>query len=262
MPKIPEFDSKDKPQSIASAFEDAGAVVIHNAQSAENISAIKQELRPHMEAAPLEMDDPEGFYPANTRRVIALITRSPSTHPLALHPTVNSVVSEHLGSNCDSYHLHVTAALEIGPGARAQVLHRESDPFDYFPVPRPNLVMSAMWALTDFRKDNGATLIVPGSHKWEAERTAEPDEILNAEMPAGSVLLWTGGTLHAAAANVSQEWRYGIILSYGLGWLRQEENMFLDTPADIAADMPEEIRDLLGFKPHGSLGLFDPSVGG
>ncbi len=260
MTTIPEFDAKDNPQSIASAFEDAGAVVIHNAQGADQISAVKKELQPFMEAAPMGEDDPEDFYPANTRRVTALIARAPSTHAMALDSTVNGVVAEHLGQNCEAYHLHVTAALEIGPGARAQVLHREADPFDYFPVPRPNLVMSAMWALTDFRKENGATFIVPGSHKWEAGRTAEPSEILNAEMPAGSVLLWTGGTLHGAAANVSQEWRYGIILSYGLGWLRQEENMFLDTPPHVAAKLPEEVRDLLGFKMHGSLGFSDPSV--
>jgi ectoine hydroxylase-related dioxygenase (phytanoyl-CoA dioxygenase family) len=259
---IPEFEAGDKPAAISSAFEEAGAVVIHKAQDESQISAVKKELQPFMEAAPMGEDDPEAFYPANTRRVTALIARAPSTHPIALHSTVNSVVADHLGSNCETYHLHVTAALEIGPGARSQILHRESDPFEYFPVPRPNLVMSAMWALTDFRKENGATFIVPGSHKWEAGRTAEPDEILNAEMPAGSVLLWTGGTLHAAAANVSQDWRYGIIMSYGLGWLRQEENMFLDTPKSIANNLPEEIRDLLGYKMHGSLGFSDPTVDG
>ncbi len=261
MPQIPEFAPTDEPKAIAEAFAEAGAVVIHRAQEADNIEAVKEQLQPYMDAAPMGKDNPEDFYPANTRRVTALIARAPGTHAMALHPAVNSVVADYLGGNCEGYHLHVTAALEIGPGARGQVLHREDDPFDFFKVPRPNLVMSAMWALSDFRKDNGATFIVPGSHKWDAGRTAEPDEILNAEMPAGSVLLWAGGTLHAAAPNVSQDWRYGIILSYGLGWLRQEENMFLDTPPDIAAKLPEDVTNLLGFKMHGSLGLYDPSVG-
>lgn len=261
MTSIPEFNTSDKTDAIASAFEDAGAVVIHNVQDADNIAAVKKELQPHMDAAPMGEDDPKAFYPANTRRATALMARAPATHSMALHPTVNGVVANHLGKNCETYHLHVTAALEIGPGARAQILHRENDPYKYFPVPRPNLVMSTMWALSDFRKENGATFIVPGSHKWEEGRTAEPDEILNAEMPAGSVLIWAGGTLHAAAPNVSNDWRYGIILSYGLGWLRQEENMFLDTPSDIADNLPTEIRDLLGFKMHGELGFFDPTVG-
>ena len=92
---------------------------------------------------------------------------------MALNGLVGEVVQDHLGSNCERYHLHVTAALEIGPGAREQILHRENDPYTFFAVPRPNLVISAMWALTDFRKENGATLIVPGSHKWEEGREAE-----------------------------------------------------------------------------------------
>lgn len=260
MPKIPEFQSTDRAVDVARAFEAAGAVVLHDMQDEENIARVREELSSHMAAAPMGQDDPSAFYPASTRRVTALMARAPSTHSMALNALVGDVVQDHLGKNCERYHLHVTAALEIGPGAREQILHRENDPYTFFAVPRPNLVMSAMWALSDFRKENGATLIVPGSHKWEEGRDAEPDEILNAEMPAGSVLLWAGGTLHAAAANVSEDWRYGIILSYGLGWLRQEENMFLDAPPEVAANLPSELRDLLGFKMHGSLGFFDPTL--
>ena len=53
-------------------------------------------------------------------------------------------------------------------------------------------------------------------------------------MPAGSVLLWMGGTLHGAGANRTDEWRYGVFLSYSLGWLRQEENQYIDVPGEIA----------------------------
>jgi ectoine hydroxylase-related dioxygenase (phytanoyl-CoA dioxygenase family) len=84
-----------------------------------------------------------------------------------------------------------------------------------------------MWAITDFRSDNGATLLVPGSHKWGKDREPKDEEIPSAEMSAGSVLYWLGGTLHGAGANVSNDWRYGVILTYSLGWLRQEENQYL-----------------------------------
>lgn len=49
---------------------------------------------------------------------------------------------------------------------------------------------------------------MPGSHRWEADRVAEPDEIVRADMSAGSVLLWLRGTLHGADANVAEDdWR-------------------------------------------------------
>ena len=50
-------------------------------------------------------------------------------------------------------------------------------------------------------------------------------------MPAGSVLFWLGGTLHGAGANISDEWRYGVVLTYSAAWLRQEENQYLDVPS-------------------------------
>ena len=167
-----------------------------------------------------------------------------------------------LGPNAETYHLHVTAAVDIGPGARAQTLHREEDPFTFFPPPRLNLVVASMWAVTDFRADNGATLLVPGSHRWEAERVAEPHEVVSAEMPAGSLLYWLGGTLHAAGANTADDWRYGVILSYSLGWLRQEENQYLDVPPEVVESLPKQLRAMIGYKMHGGLGVYDPEMQG
>ena len=158
------------------------------------------------------------------------------------------------------YQLHVTAALEIGPGARTQVLHREEDSFTFFPVPRPNLIVASMWAISDFRTDNGATLIVPGSHKWPEDRLAKDEEIIQAEMPAGSVLYWLGGTLHGAGANTATDWRYGVILTYSVGWVRQEENQYLDVPEARLKELSPELRKLIGFEMYDALGFHDKSL--
>ena len=72
--------------------------------------------------------------------------------------------------------------------------------------------------------------------------------------------IWLGGTLHAAGANQSNEWRYGIILSYSLGWLRQEENQYLNLPPALAKNMPNEVRELVGYPMHGSLGFYDRDI--
>ena len=88
-----------------------------------------------------------------------------------------------------------------------------------------------MWAISEFTAANGGTQIVPGSHLWEADRVAKPEEIVRAEMPPGSVLFWLGGTLHGGGANVTRDdWRYGVIFTYTLGWLRTEENQHLSIP--------------------------------
>ena len=105
---------------------------------------------------------------------------------------------------------------------------------------------------------NGSTLIVPGSHRWEPGRTAEEHEVVSAVMPAGSVLVCLGGMLHGAGPNTSEDsWRRGVFASYCLGWLRQEENLYIDVPPRIAHTLPEPVRELIGYKSHGALGFFD-----
>jgi ectoine hydroxylase-related dioxygenase (phytanoyl-CoA dioxygenase family) len=177
---------------------------------------------------------------------------------LVTHPVMLSACDAILQPNCASYQVHATSALVVGPGATVQMLHREEDSFQFFKVPRPNLVLASMWAISDFTAANGGTHLVPGSHRWPGDRVAREDEVAAAAMPAGSVLLWMGGTLHGAGANVSDTWRFGVFLSYSLGWLRQEENQYVDTPLELARTMPRQLRDLLGYKMHSALGFFDP----
>ena len=260
---IPQFSAGTSASDIAEALGEAGCAVVTGLMDAELRQSIRDELAPHMaNARVIEDDDPTRFYPGRTRRVSALVVRSPSvTDRLVAHPLSRHVCDTHLLPNGEhGYQLHVSATVEVGPGAREQVLHREEDSFTFFPLPRPNIIVASMWAVTEFRADNGATLVVPGSHKWPADRKARPGEILNAEMPAGAVLFWMGGTLHGAGANRSQDWRYGVILTYSLGWVRQEENQYLDVPQERMAELSLDVRRLLAFDMYAGLGFYDPTV--
>jgi ectoine hydroxylase-related dioxygenase (phytanoyl-CoA dioxygenase family) len=253
---IPRFAATERPAEIVRALEAAGCVVVEGLLDPEDRAAVRNELAPYMEHVKVAGDDPKAFYPGLTRRTSALVARSETVGRMALHDQTIGLCDHFLKPNGEfGYQLHVTAALEVGPGARAQMLHREEDAFTFFPPPRPNLVVASMWAITDFHAANGATLLVPGSHTWPADRRASPSEIVAAEMPAGSVLYWLGGTLHGAGANTSQDWRYGVILTYSVGWLRQEENQYLDAPPEIARTLPPALRDLIGYKMYQALGF-------
>jgi hypothetical protein len=247
---------------MVSALGRAGCLVVTGLLDQPARSKLVSELASHLDAAPFKTDDdPAAFYPALTQRVTALVARSRQVRELILDRTVMAICDHFLRPSApDGYQLHVTAALNVAPGARAQVLHREEDPFTFFPLPRPHLIVATMWAITDFRPENGATLLIPGSHCWTADRQHAPDEILAAEMPAGSVLFWLGGTLHGAGANVSDEWRYGVVLTYSAAWLRQEENQYLDVPPDIADGLSPELQRVIGYKMNGALGFHDPRV--
>jgi ectoine hydroxylase-related dioxygenase (phytanoyl-CoA dioxygenase family) len=111
-------------------------------------------------------------------------------------------------------------------------------------------MINCMWAVDEFTADNGATLVVPGSHKWPKDRQPEPHEITQGAMPAGSVLIYFGGLLHAGGANRTQKPRTGLVLSYCLGWLRQVENHYLAIPLELAKTFPKRLQRLIGYFVH------------
>ena len=261
MTGIPSSESSVDVDHMYALLADAGALIVHGLATAEQVAAVRADLAPHVEAATAAPDNPEDFYSGHTHRVTALMHRSPTARDLMMHPIVEAMGERHLTPNCKTWTLNVSAALEVGPGARDQILHREEDLYPFFELPRPNLILASMWAMSDFTIDNGGTQIVPGSHTWPADRKVEPQEIVRAEMPAGSVLFWLGGVLHGAGANVTDdEWCYGMILTYNLSFLRQEENQHVSMPLADALQLPPGMQARLGFgQDNGDgLGLFDP----
>ena len=140
----------------------------------------------------------------------------------------------------------------IGPNETPQILHRD-DGLLPFAHPGPEAICNTMWAMTDFTKENGATSVILGSHLWDDERSPqESDEISQAVMPKGSCMLYVGSVWHGGSANTTKdEWRSGLISGYSLGWLRQEENMYLAVPPSVAKDLPEHVQHLIGYKIHG-----------
>jgi ectoine hydroxylase-related dioxygenase (phytanoyl-CoA dioxygenase family) len=267
MASIPVLPANASSNDVVACLEGAGCVVVRDVIDAPTRENLQRELTPHLKSSDAgnrlnkvyEASGGNGsFYPGNTKRITALVAKSETFRSFVMHPLMLSACDALLKPNCASYQVHATAGLVVGPGATLQVLHREEDGFQFFKPPRPNMVLASMWAVTDFTEANGGTHLVPGSHRWPEDRVARVDEVAAAEMPAGSVLLWMGGTLHGAGANrTDDESRYGVFLSYSLGWLRQEENQYIDTPPELARTFPKPLRRLIGYGMHASLGYTD-----
>jgi ectoine hydroxylase-related dioxygenase (phytanoyl-CoA dioxygenase family) len=128
-----------------------------------------------------------------------------------------------------------------------------------------DIEVASIIALNDFKKENGATRVILGSHRWDSTRKLDPNEAVSAEMPAGSALIYLGSTLHGAGKNTTEsEWRTGMHVSFCLGWLRSEENNYLIAPLDFVRDLPTNIQSILGYAMHdatsiggGYLGIYD-----
>jgi ectoine hydroxylase-related dioxygenase (phytanoyl-CoA dioxygenase family) len=155
-----------------------------------------------------------------------------------------------LNPHCDNFQLGSTTAIEIHPGESDQELHRD-DAIYPIRIPDVEFQVSAMWALNDFTEENGATRVVPGSHDLRSVDDVSEDDVVQAAMPKGSVLFYMGSTIHGGGANKSNLPRSGMISTYSLGWLRQEDNQYLSIPRDVADSFPEHVRRLLGYQTHG-----------
>jgi ectoine hydroxylase-related dioxygenase (phytanoyl-CoA dioxygenase family) len=139
--------------------------------------------------------------------------------------------------------------MHIGPGETPQLLHAD-DGMITLPRPHPATMVTTLWALTEFTKDNGATRFIPGSHKRPAivPSLEEEGEVVCAEMPAGSVLVMHASLWHGGGPNsTSDVERYGLSIQYVAGWCRQQQNLMLGTPQDVVANYPRRLQELIGY---------------
>ena len=68
-----------------------------------------------------------------------------------------------------------------------------------------------------------------------------------------SAVVYTGGTIHGGGGNTTDIPRRGAHLSYCLGWLRTEENNYLAVPPAVAATLPRQAQEVLGYAVHNSI---------
>jgi ectoine hydroxylase-related dioxygenase (phytanoyl-CoA dioxygenase family) len=139
--------------------------------------------------------------------------------------------------------------MHIGPRETDQLLHPD-DGMVSLPRPHPATMVTSLWALTEFTKDNGATRFVPRSHKDPAIVPSQEDEVevVCAEMSPGSVLILHASTWHGGGANATPDVeRYGLSVQYVAGWCRQQQNLMLGTPREVVAGYPRRLQELLGY---------------
>ena len=240
MARLNTFDADVGADSLVAAIERDGYAIVRELLDPETRARLSGELAPHLEAT--DLGDPDAFMGHKTKRFGALLSRC----DMVVHPLVLEVADRVLGPYCARYQVHYTGVMHIEPGETVQTMHRDTGPF---PIqnPAPPLTLATMWAVTDFTGENGATRFVPGSHKWPDERVPAPEEIAQAEMPAGSLLMYVGSVIHGGGANRSNAARCGVALHYCLGWLRQEENQYLAVPMEEARTFPHQLQCLMGY---------------
>lgn len=237
-----------------------GWCIIPDAMPIDTVHALDADLSVAFAEAPHCQG---GFYGRHTKRFGRLLTRSPLAASFVQHDLILGVTQRVLEPWCDTIQLNLTQAVSIDPGALPQLPHRDQDMWRG-EIGTVEYLVNVMWPFTDYRADNGATLLWPDSHGARALEPEPSTSPIVADMSPGAALLFLGSTLHGAGGNTSQDVRRGMIVSYCLGWLKPYENQWLAYPPAIARSFSPDLAGLIGYCQHRpNLGNFEgqcPSI--
>lgn len=226
------------------AIERDGYIIIENLISPELVAKIKDDLIPRF-SYDSGRNNFEGF---KTQRLYAFFEKSLICNPLVEHPMILGCLDRVFEPN---YLLSQLQAINILPGEEQQPLHHD-DLFYRVPRPRPALGAATIWAIDEFTQQNGATVVIPGSHLWDDRQPTEDDR-KNLEpvvMPAGSVVLFLGTLWHAGGANRSDAARLCVSAQYCAPWCRTQENYSLSLSRETVKKCSEHIQRMLGYSIH------------
>jgi ectoine hydroxylase-related dioxygenase (phytanoyl-CoA dioxygenase family) len=234
-------------ESLLATIDEQGYAIVESLLPLDEVASLRGELERLLMATPTGRNDFEGF---RTQRVYNLYGKSRAFDDLALHPLVVGVLDELLVH----YQLSAPVGLNIGAGEVAQALHYDDA---VYPLPWPHqpVVLNTMWALCDYTGANGATRLIPGSHRWDRRRLPSPGETVAAEMPAGSVLVYPGSLWHGGGANTTGGPRPGLLVEYVASWLRPQETHLLGVAPEVVGTLRPELQELLGYN------VFPPFLG-
>jgi len=225
-------------------IEDQGYTLLENVIPEDLLDSISETLLKIERDREIEpsKNDFEGH---KTVRIYNLLAHG---EPFSQIPILQALLPVVEGVLDDGCLVSSLSSISIGKGESPQPIHADDQVIGLV-RPHAAVVCNSMWAITDFTEANGATRIVPGSHKdpnWPVYGDQGIDSI-PAEMERGSVLVWNGSLWHGGGANVTDERRVGIAMNYCAGVIRQQENQQLGIPRKVAAKFPERLQRLIGY---------------
>ena len=166
-------------------------------------------------------------------------------HPLALE-VMGHLLQSGSYMNAEPFVLLNESARSPLAGAKGQQLHMDSN----FPGSPYALFAIALWMLDDFSPENGATRVVPGSHRFltYAENGKKYEDEISVTAPAGSLLVYNASLWHGGGDKTCEGTRWAAIFGYGRWFLKPAFDFNKCTPPEIWEKMTERQRDLLGFR--------------
>jgi hypothetical protein len=201
-------------QELLDDFDLYGYAVLPAVVPVADVAAITRALLPLLERQP-------GYPEQHAVGRQGLLNDDPAFDALLTNETHHAVAS-HIFAG--SYKFGETGVVLSKAGRRHLGFHFDT-PYGSFAshrsgIPETGLILQAIYTLTDFTKENGATRILPLSHHIHGSGNPRPKgdtdyrHAISVEAPAGSIILFHGRMWHTAADNYTDQDRLGISVVY------------------------------------------------
>jgi ectoine hydroxylase-related dioxygenase (phytanoyl-CoA dioxygenase family) len=231
-----------------------GYCLIEGALPPEKLDIARARI---IELAEAEIADGTDYVYDNgaNQRVWTLLNKGEIFEEIAQDPLILRLMEHMLGFDLLLSNIDANIA---GPGGTPMFMHADQS---FAPPPWPwyAMVANVMWMLDDFTPENGATRIVPGSHRvdhgpdWSNLPETEP-----VCGPAGTAFVFDGRLWHQTGANTTKDVRrHGILAYYCRPFIRQQENWFVSLKPEVLERATPTLRHLLGWDHYLSLGMID-----
>ncbi|KAE8381350.1 hypothetical protein BDV26DRAFT_301792 [Aspergillus bertholletiae] len=266
---VPRVSATDDPDKIIHTLHQAGALIIEGLLSRDQVQELNNELDRPLEATSSgskhNVDQIQDFHGSNTKRLTNVTTHSKIfRHQVLENDLVHAVAERVFHHDSGTYWMGAAQVIQIGPGNKAQVLHRDQGQYPVFNLlgsKAPEATINFLIALTDFTEENGATRVIPGSHLWEDySDMGSHDQTLPATMKAGDAILMSGKTVHGGGANqTANEHRRGLAFTLQCSYLTPEEANPFIIGLDTIKELSPRAQRILGFRsqfPKSSPGLW------
>ncbi|KAJ0414183.1 Verruculogen synthase [Aspergillus carlsbadensis] len=241
---------------VCSVLEENGAAIIEGAVAADVIERLNRDLDPLAAATRPLGETKYGYRPKivpQAKYITNLPGRSETMRRDILNNPVIHTVCEANFKRTGDYWLSTAVLREIAPGFGDQDFHRDEAIHPLLSTQKPDaapIAISFILAVTKFTEENGATMVIPGSHRWAEVGTPSVDEAVPATMKAGDILVLRQGLVHAGGrhnGNADSGARRAILAYFDSCQLTPIEN-FRTMPREMVEAMTPLAQKMIGWR--------------
>jgi verruculogen synthase len=253
---IKTVDITTPPDEVVRLAKQDGVVMVKGFLDLELVRKLQEEVDPAVKEFPAGPNHESDIYkltigPGTKQMANLTMVSETFRHKILNHRWMHAVSECLFSPEFGDYWMNRGSILHIEPGEKAQGLHQDDGLYRVSGFRRPGdpeLMINFLVALTEFREDNGATRVVPGSHRWDATHPRpSPEEAVSAFLQPGDAVIFFGSLFHAAGENQSPQHRRGMLISMHPCHFTPMES-HLHVPREIIETMTPLAQKMVGWR--------------